>query len=153
MNWPLSLLPDLMNWLPAISGGLAAGLLGVLPTLRTYALIGLAVVMAASVGGLLWYRGSYEAEVAGRAADRAAAEAEVMKAQQAAQALSDELIIQQAIALGSTAKKASTLVEQIHSAPDADRMRVGSRGVHELILGGGSAPATVGGAAVTVPGP
>jgi hypothetical protein len=154
-GWFLPLLPDLLHWLPVISGGggLAAGLLGLVPNLRTYALIGAAVVLAISVGGLLWYRGSYEAEVAGRIADRAAAQAEVLKAQQAAETLSNELIIQQAIAMGSTAKKASSLVQQIHAAPDADRMRLGSRGVHELILGGGSGPPSVGGAAAAVPGP
>jgi hypothetical protein len=115
--------------------------------LRSYALIGLAAALALSIGGLLWYRGSYQAEVAGRLADKAAAQAEVLKAQRTAQALSDELIIQQAIALGFTAKKASTLVDQIHTAPDADRMRIGSRGVHDLILGGGSGPPTLGGIA------
>jgi hypothetical protein len=125
----------------------------VVTALRSYGLIGMAVALALSLGGLLWYRGSYQAEVAGRAADRAAAEAEVLKAQRAAQALSDELIIQQAIALGSTAKKASTLVEQIHSAPDADRMRIGSRGVHDLILGGGGGPPAVVGAPPAVHGP
>lgn len=132
---------------------MVTALLSLMPTLRSYALIGLAAALALSVGGLLWYRGNYLAEVAGRAADKEAAQAAVLKAERAAQALSDELIIQQAIALGSTAKKASTLVEQIHSAPDADRMRIGSRGVHDLILGGGGDPAALGGAAATVHGP
>jgi len=46
--------------------------------------------------GLLWYRGEYQSEKASRIADRTAEQAKVLEAQQKAQALSDELVIQQA---------------------------------------------------------
>ncbi len=154
MSFLLGLAPGLLEYLPHILGGLGVGgaLLGFLPGLQKYALIGLAVVAALAIGWGLLERGNYQAEKAGRIADAAAAQAEVLKQQQAAAKLSDELVIQQAIAMGNTGKKAGSYVDQIRKAPDADRMRVGSRGVHDLIAGGGGGPAAVGGAAPAVPG-
>ncbi len=154
MTFLLGLAPGLIEWLPHIIGGsgIVAGLAGLLPAWRTYAMIGLAILLAGAVGYGLLERGNCQAEKAGRIADRAAAQAAVLEAQTKAAALSDELIIQQAIAMGNTTKKAGSYVEQIRKAPDADRRRVGSRGVHDLITGGvGGAPA-VGGPPAAVPG-
>lgn len=59
MSGLLVLLPDLLHWLPVITGGGggAATVAAVRPSLRTYALIGLSALLALSVIGLLWYRG------------------------------------------------------------------------------------------------
>lgn len=150
----LGLAPDLLTWLPHLigGGGLVMALAGLLPAWRTYALIGLAVLLAVAVGYGLLERGNYQAEVAARASDKVALQAEVLRQQQAAAALSDELVIQQAIAMGNSGKKAGSYVEQIRQAPDADRQRVGSRGVRDLIVGGGGGPSALGGAAAAVPG-
>ena len=69
----------------------------------------------------------------------------VLAAQREAERLSNELVIQQAIAMSVTSKKAGSYVGQIQSAPDAERMRIGSRGVRDLVAGSGRPPA-VGGA-------
>jgi hypothetical protein len=72
MTWLLGLLPDLLHWLPVITGGgVLAGLLGLAPNLRAYALVGLAVVLAISIGTDLYYRGEWESEKAARAAEGA----------------------------------------------------------------------------------
>ena len=155
MSVLLGLLPSLLHWLPHIigAGGIISGLAALLPSVRRYALIAVGVVLALSVLGLLWYRGEYQSEKAGRIADRAAEHAKVLEAQLKAQALSDELVIQQAIVIGNSRKKAGSYVSQIRAAPDADRRRVGSRGVRDLIQGGGGGPPAVGGAPAAVPGP
>ncbi len=74
----------------------------------------------------------------GRSDGKAVIEAEVAEANRKADAkaasLSNELVIQQAIAMSATAKKASGYAQQIRSAPsDVERMRVGSRGVRDII--------------------
>ena len=124
-----------------------------LPNLRRYAMTGLAIVLALAVIGLLWFRGQYEGEKAARITDRAAEQAKVLEIQLRAAALSDELIIRQAIAIGNSSNKAGSYVSQIRSAPDADRRRVASRGVRDLVQGGGGGPPAVGGAPAAVPGP
>jgi hypothetical protein len=153
----LSWLPDLLQWLPHLLGGggvVAAAVAGFSQKLRAWALIGLAVLFAGAIVYGLVERGNYQAEKAGRAADQAAAKDKVIALQREAQAQSDMLIIHQAIAMGETASKATTHVQQIRSAPDdAGRMRAGSRGVHELILGGGGRAPAVGGAPAAVHGP
>ena len=155
MSLLIGLLPDVLHGLPEIlgGGGAIAAVAGFLPNLRRYAMIGLAIVLALAVVGLLWFRGQYEGEKVARIADRAAEQAKVLEIQQRAAALSDELIIQQAIAMGNSSNKAGSYVSQIRASPDADRRRVGSRGVRDLIQGGGSGTPTIGGAPAAVPGP
>lgn len=80
--------------------------------------------------------------IKGREAGEAKIEAAVAAANKMAEAkataLSTDLLIEQVKAMGATAKKASTSVQQIHAAStDADRMRAGSRGVRDLIRGEG----------------
>ena len=132
----MSVLAGLMHGLPEIAGATGAGgaLLGLLPGVRKYALIGLAAALALSVIGLFWYRAEYREEVAGRLADKAAAQAAVLEQQRKAAALSDELVIRQAAALAQSNRKAGTYVAQIRAAPDGDRRRVGSRGVRDIVL-------------------
>jgi hypothetical protein len=65
----------LMSVLPLIfGGGLATALLGLLPNLRSYALIGLAVLLGLAVIYGQTEKANYESEKAGRAADNAAAD-------------------------------------------------------------------------------
>jgi hypothetical protein len=92
------------------------------------------------------------------AADELAQQKAVQKAKDEAQALSDELVIEQAKAMAINDNKAVRYVDRIKyvQAPDTacpadERMRLGSRGVSDLIRGGGS-PA-VGGAPAAVSGP
>jgi hypothetical protein len=92
------------------------------------------------------------------AADELAQQKAVQKAKDEAQALSDELVIEQAKAMAINDKKAVTYVDRIKyvqvpdtACPADERMRLGSRGVSDLIRSSGS-PA-VGGAPVAVPGP
>jgi hypothetical protein len=92
------------------------------------------------------------------AADRLAQQKAVQKANDEARALSDELVIEQAKAMAVNDNKAVTYVERIKyvQAPDTacpadERMRLGSRGVSDLIRGSGS-PA-VGSAPPAVSGP
>ena len=82
----------------------------------------------------------------------------VQKAKDEAQALSDELVIEQAKAMAINDNKAVRYVDRIKyvQAPDTacpadERMRLGSRGVSDLIRRSGS-PA-VGGAPAAVSGP
>lgn len=151
----LSFLPSLLDWLPHILGGAGVGVsvLGFIPGLRPILKWAPWVLALAGVLGLLWYRAEYKQEVAGRLADKAAALEEVAREQKKAAALSDELVIQQAIAMAVTSKKAGNYVEQIRKAPDAERRRIGSRGVRDLIQGGGGGPPALGGAPAAVPGP
>jgi hypothetical protein len=85
----------------------------------------------------------------------AAREIAEAKAQQRARQLSDELIIAQAAAMAVTERKVVSYVDRIRTvqAPDNacpadERMRLGSRGVRDIIGG-----PTVGGAAAAVRGP
>lgn len=86
MSLLLGLLPDLLTWAPHILGGATAlgGLAGLFPNLRSYALIGLAIVAAGGIGWGLLERGNYQAEKAGRIADGAAALAKAKEAEAAA---------------------------------------------------------------------
>lgn len=75
-------------------------------------------------------------------ADRTAA---VLKAQQAAAALSDELIIAQAQAMANTDRKVVTYVDRIRRVVDPDgacpadrRMQLGSHGVRDIVGGDGA---------------
>ena len=135
IGFVLGLLPDLLQWAPHILGGLGggAGLLGLVPNLRLYAMIALAVLLALSVIGLLWYRGEYEACAGGQSKAIAAA-------QKRADDLANELIIAQAAGFAVTEKKVITYVDRIRTvqAPDtacpADpRMRLGSHGVRDIL--------------------
>ena len=92
-----------------------------------------------------------------RAADELAQRQAVQQAKDEAQALSDELLIEQAKAMAINGNKAVTYVDRIKyvqvadtACPADERMRLGSRGVSDLIRGSGS-PA-VGSAPVAVPG-
>jgi hypothetical protein len=81
----LGLLPaGLVALLPLIfsGGGLATALLGFLPNLRQYAVIGLAVLLGLSVVYGQTEKASYESEKAARTADRANAEAAARQAVQ-----------------------------------------------------------------------
>ena len=114
------------------------------------------VVTALAWGGIehAW-RVSLERDMA---ADKLAQQKTVQKAKDEAQVLSDELVIEQAKAMAINDNKAVTYVDRIKyvQAPDTachtdERMRLGSRGVSDLIRGSGSP--TVGGAPAAVPGP
>jgi hypothetical protein len=64
------------------------------------------------------------------------AEAAVIAAQKKADALANELVIAQAIAMGVTQTKVTQYVDRIQSSPDdAARNIAGSLGVRDLILG------------------
>lgn len=77
----------------------------------------------------------------GEANVEAAVAAANKKADERAAALSNELVIQQAIAMSATAKKANSYVQQIQAAPDdGARMRAGSVGVRDIIHGTPNAP-------------
>jgi hypothetical protein len=114
------------------------------------------VVTALAWGGIehAW-RVSLERDMA---ADKLAQQKTVQKAKDEAQALSDELVIEQAKTMAINDNKAVMYVDRIKyvQAPDTachadERMRLGSRGVSDLIRGSGS-PA-VGGAPAAMPGP
>lgn len=82
----------------------------------------------------------------------------ILEAQRKAAALSDELIIAQASAMAVTEKKVISYVDRIHlvqgpdtACPADERMRLGSRGVSDLIRGGG--PPAVGKPPAALPGP
>jgi hypothetical protein len=152
VSFPIGLLPNLLDWLPEVlgGGGAIATVAGLLPNLRRYAMIGLGIVLALAVIGLLWFRGQYEGEKAARIADRSTEQAKVLEVQQRAAAQNDEPVIRQAIAIGNSSKKAGSYVSQIRAAPDADRRRVGSRGLRYIISGGGGGPPAVGGAPAAV---
>lgn len=69
--------------------------------------------------------------------DKAAQADAIKKAQDLASKLSDELVIQQAIALGATTTKANTHVGEVKAATSDDaRNRAGSVGVRDLVRGG-----------------
>jgi hypothetical protein len=92
------------------------------------------------------------------ATEAAAREKAIREAQARADALSDELIIAQAQAMAVTEKKVVTYVDRIRTvqAPDTacaadERSRLGSRGVRDIVRGGG--PQAVGGSPAAVQGP
>ncbi len=146
----LALLPAVGGLLPFIlgGGGLASLVLGLLPNLRTYAMIGLGIVAALAIGFGLWERGNYESEVAAFSTFKEEQAKAVLAAQQKADALSDKLIVAQAAATAATEKTATTYVDRIiHDAPPpaacgpSDAARDGSRAVHDLLANpGGTAP-------------
>jgi hypothetical protein len=114
------------------------------------------VVTALAWGGMehAW-RVSLERDIA---ADKLAQQKTIQQVKDEAQALSDELVIEQAKAMAINDNKAVTYVDRIKyiQAPDTacpadERMRLGSRGVSDLIRGSGS-PA-IGGAPAAVSGP
>lgn len=82
--------------------------------------------------GLLWYRGEYR----GCVADRAAA---IVEAQKRADALSTDLLIEQAKAMAVTEKKVVEYVDRIKTVqvaqecPSDERDRLGSRGVRSIL--------------------
>lgn len=89
--------------------------------------------------------------------DRAAQAKAVADAREKAAKLSDELIIAQAAAMAVTEKKVVEYVDRIRTvqAPDTacaadERMRLGSAGVRDIIVGG-SGPKAVSGPAPAVP--
>ena len=91
------------------------------------------------------------------AADALVRQQAVQKAKDEAQALSEELVIEQAKAMAINDNKAVRYVDRIKyvQAPDTacpadERMRLGSRGVSDLIRGSGSS--AVGGAPAAVSG-
>lgn len=153
------LLADLWRWLPEIAGATGAGgaLLGLVPGLRRYAAIALAGLLALSVTGLLWYRSQYEAEVAGRLADRAAAQQALIEQRDRDARLSAQLIAHQAAALAALRQEAGTLVRKIDNAPQTHQcgpvMRDASRGLYELFGGGAGGPPARRQPAAGVPGP
>lgn len=147
MTWLLGLLPDQLQWAPHLlgGGGIVAAIIGFVPKLRTYALFGLAALLALSVVGLLWYRGQYEAAVAACAKERLAAAQAVVEQYEKDRALSASLIARQAEQLATLSARASTIQKGIDNAPKTNGcgpvMRDTSRGLHELFGGAGSAPA------------
>jgi hypothetical protein len=90
------------------------------------------VVMGVLLVGLLWFRG----QAANCRADQAAA---IIEAQKRADALSNELVIEQAKAMAVTEKKVVEYVTQIKTVqvaqecPADERDRLGSRGVRSIL--------------------
>lgn len=90
-----------------------------------------ALAVLAVLGGI-YFKGRSD----GEAKIEAAVAAANKMAEAKATALSNELVIQQAIAMSVTAGKAGASVEKIHSASsDAGRNRAGSVGVCAIIRG------------------
>jgi hypothetical protein len=90
------------------------------------------VVMGVLLVGLLWFRG----QAASCRADQASA---IIEAQKRADALSNELVIEQAKAMAVTEKKVVEYVTQIKTVqvaqecPADERDRLGSRGVRSIL--------------------
>lgn len=145
----LALVPaGLLGLLPLLTGGggLVAWLLTFLPGIQKYATIALVVLLGVAVGYGLLERGNYEGEVAARAGDKAAAEHAALVATQAAQALSDELIIAQAANFAVTEKTVTVYQDRIVHAPTTNAcgptVRDAAAGVRQILNSGGSqAPA------------
>lgn len=113
----LGLLPDLLQYAPHIlfGGGVLSTITGFLPNLRMYALIGLAVLLAAAVGYGLLERGNYQAEKAGRIADAAAAQAAATKKLAAAKEESDARIVNLQNLLEVRAQTKTVTVDRINN--------------------------------------
>jgi hypothetical protein len=118
MSWLLGLLPDLLQWAPHIlgGGGILAAVTGFVPNLRTYAMAGLAILLAAAVGYGLLERGNYQAEKAGRVADAATAQAVALKMVAAAKADSDQTIADLQNLLEVRANTKTVTVDRINNA-------------------------------------
>lgn len=97
-------------------------------------IIGVVTVLAILGGAYLKGRSDGEAKI------EAAVAAANAKADKRAEALSTDLLIEQAKAMGATAKKAGSYVAQIKAAPDGDRDRLTNRGVRDLVHGAPDAP-------------
>lgn len=96
--------------------------------------------------------GMWQWDRADLAEAKSAAEGAISAAQKKADSLADELVIQQAIAMGITQKKVVTYVDRIQASPDdAARNVAGSLGVRDIIYGSGAK--SPGKPAVAVPGP
>lgn len=93
----------------------------------------LGLVLALTIGaGIIYERGVS----AGEAKIEAKVNAANLALEKKAEDLSNELVIQQAIAMGVTSKKATTYVQQIHAAPDdVARVRAASHGVRDIVGG------------------
>ncbi len=73
--------------------------------------------------------------------DKLAQAEAVRKAQERADALSNELVIQQAIAMAVTERTVIQYVDRIRNAPsDVERNRAGSLGVRDILRGSGAPP-------------
>lgn len=95
------------------------------------------VTMAALAAAAVVMFGLWKMEEAGRAEDKLALEQAVRKAQEKAEALSNELIIEQARAMAATERTVIKYVDQIRSAPgDAERNRLGTLGVRDILRPG-----------------
>lgn len=118
---------------------IAAWLLG---NWRLLAIGALAAGLAVQTVRLAWL----QAEVA---QDKAAQAEAVRELREKAEALSNELVIQQAIAMGKAAEKETVYVDRIKRIPVApgedeaarsERMRAGTAGVRDLLCGKPSPP-------------
>ncbi len=99
-----------------------------------------------------FFFGMWQWDRADLAEAKTASEAAISTAQKKADKLADELVIQQAIAMGVTQQKVVTYVDRIRTSPDdAARNIAGSLGVRDIIHPG-SAPSP-GKPVAAVPGP
>lgn len=89
------------------------------------------------------------------AKDKAAQADAILKLQQRADALSNELVIEQAIAMGAAARKETVYVDRVKRIPVApgeddaartERMRAGTAGVRDILCGGNPAASFCGAA-------
>lgn len=102
--------------------------------------LGVLLLLASAFAGIQTLRLAWaENEIA---ADRLAQAEAVRKMRDKAEALSNELVIQQAIAMAKTAEKETVYVDKIKRIPVAvgedeaarsERMRAGTAGVHDII--------------------
>jgi hypothetical protein len=116
----LGLLPaGLVALLPLIfsGGGLATALLGFLPNLRQYAVIGLAVLLGLSVVYGQTEKANYESERAARVGDRANAEAAARQAVQADLEHSYKLVADYAAEIADLQEKSHAADIALATAP------------------------------------
>ncbi len=127
-----------------------AAVLGALPWIRAnWRLLAIGLLVAAlgvQTVRLAWL----QAEVAG---DKAAQAAAILKLRDKAEALSNELVIEQAKAMAVTAEKEVVYVDKVRRIPVApgedeaarsERMRAGTSGVRSILCSGPAAPAWCG---------
>jgi hypothetical protein len=118
--------------------GVVTGLLGLIPNLQKYVMIGLAVLLALAVGYGLLERGNYEECKAGRIADAAASADEAHKAELKAKADADAREIAMMQDISNHRGIANDYREMIANAPPSTcapsaAARAASRGARMLL--------------------
>lgn len=131
---------EILSLLPLLAGGggLATLIAGLLPNLRTYAMIGLAVLLAIAIGYGLLERGNYQSEKAGRIADAAAAQAAADAKVAAAKKDADAREAALQATLGANRATADIYRDMIANAPPSScppsaAARAASRGLGVLL--------------------